>query len=396
MSWQFKSLDELIMAGKVSLHRGNIISKRDIDANPGEYPIYSSATKNNGTFGYYGSYMFDEELITWSVDGGGHLFYRPKHKFSVTNVGGILRVRDHSYLDVRFLHLALDDLHSRVTFDWSRKAHPSVIRLVYNQIPIPPLEEQRRIVETIDGQISRIDKALTELELAAKRSHHLFLAALEQAIDECGENTYQPLQDCLKFIDQKKKVQRGWSPQCLSHPRSDSKCWAVLKTTAVQSMRYEPQHNKELPKTLEPKAHLEVQDGDFLMTTTGPRNRCGIVCRVVKTPQRIIFSGKILRFHPDSAKIQPAWLELVLNSQRYQRLLDQLKVGSSDSSVSIGNVQVLELKVPVPSVQDQKRLVGEIERMKELAAMFELEIDQEAQKFMQLRRSLLHEACSET
>jgi hypothetical protein len=59
-------------------------------------------------------------------------------------------------------------------------------------------------------------------------------------------------------------------------------------------------------------------------------------------------------------------------------------------------VQVLELKVPVPSVQDQKRLVGEIERMKELAAMFELEIDQEAQKFMQLRRSLLHEACSET
>lgn len=266
--------------------------------------------------------------------------------------------------------------------------------LAFLEIPVPPLDEQRRIVETLDDHLSRLDKALADLEVAANRSHHLFLAALEEAIEECDTTTYQPLQASLNAIDQKKKVQRGWSPQCLSHPQSDSSVWAVLKTTAVQNMRYEPQHNKELPKTLEPKTHLEVQEGDFLMTTTGPRNRCGVVCLVTSTPQKLIFSGKILRFQPDSTKLLPSWLELVLASHKYQKQLDRLKVGSSDSSVSIGNAQVLELTVPVPSLVEQIRLVGNVEKMKALAERFEMEIDQEAQKFKQLRRALLHSAFS--
>ena len=260
--------------------------------------------------------------------------------------------------------------------------------------PLPSLDEQKRIVEVLDDHLSRLDKARADLEMAAERSHHMFLAALEKAIEECGESTYQPLQDCLKVIDQKRKVQRGWSPQCLSHSQSDPSVWAVLKTTAVQNMRYESQHNKELQKAFEPKAHLEVQDGDFLMTTTGPRNRCGVVCLVTSTPKKLIFSGKILRFQPDSAKLLPAWLELVLASHRYQKRLDRLKVGSSDSSVSIGNAQVLELMVPVPSLVKQRRLVGDVDRMKALAARFEMNIEQEAQKFGQLRRALLHEAFS--
>lgn len=261
-------------------------------------------------------------------------------------------------------------------------------------VPLPTLEEQRRIVETLDDHLSKLDKALADLEVAANRSRHLFLAALEEAIEECDTTTYQPLEACLNAIDQKKKVQRGWSPQCLSHPQSDSSIWAVLKTTAVQNMRYEPQHNKELPKSLEPKTHLEVQEGDFLMTTTGPRNRCGVVCLVTSTPQKLIFSGKILRFQPDSTKLLPAWLELVLASHKYQKQLDRLKVGSSDSSVSIGNAQVLELTVPVPSLVEQIRLVGNVEKMKALAEGFEMEIDQEAQKFKQLRKALLHSAFS--
>ena len=90
MSWPLIDMEEMIEHGLVKLGRGNVISKLDIAAHPGPYPIYSSAQMNNGKFGEYGKYMFDKELITWSVDGGGQLFYRPKHKFSVTNVAGSL------------------------------------------------------------------------------------------------------------------------------------------------------------------------------------------------------------------------------------------------------------------------------------------------------------------
>jgi type I restriction enzyme S subunit len=159
-------------------------------------------------------------------------------------------------------------------------------------------------------------------------------------------------------------------------------------------MRFEPQHNKELPESLSPKPHLEVLAGDFLMTTTGPRNRCGVVCYVSATPKRLIFSGKILRFRPDVLKLSPEWLELVLASDTYQKRLNDLKVGSSDSSVSIGNAQVMALMVPVPSLQQQKEYVQKLDQIKSASARFIRDIESESIKFEYFRRSLLHAAFS--
>ena len=150
MTTIIKSLEELISEGIITLGRGKIISKKDIATTPGTYPIYSSAQMNEGKFGEYGLYMFDEEMITWSIDGGGRFFYRKKHRFSVTNVGGTLRINDTSILDYRYLYYQLCQLHARINFDWVLKAHPSVIRRLYTEIKIPSLSEQKRIVAILD------------------------------------------------------------------------------------------------------------------------------------------------------------------------------------------------------------------------------------------------------
>jgi type I restriction enzyme S subunit len=100
--WGSRTIESLEKAKLLRLSRGQVISKKDIERTPGDYPIYSSSVTGNGTFGYYGDYMFDEELITWSVDGGGHFFHRLKHRFSVTNVCGFMRV-DHQSLCCAFI-----------------------------------------------------------------------------------------------------------------------------------------------------------------------------------------------------------------------------------------------------------------------------------------------------
>jgi type I restriction enzyme S subunit len=146
---QVESLEALVESGGVELMRGKVISKKDLAATPGDYPVYSSAKENDGKFGEYGLFMFDEELITWSVDGGGRLFHRRKHKFSVTNVGGILRVLHHERISCEYLFRVLCWLHSRVRFDWVRKAHPSVILKIYNEIPLPPIAVQKQISERL-------------------------------------------------------------------------------------------------------------------------------------------------------------------------------------------------------------------------------------------------------
>jgi len=75
-----------VESGEIELGRGDVISKKEMRQTPGTYPVYSSSVTGNGKIGEYGKFMFDEEMITWSVDGGGNFFYRPPHKFSVTNI----------------------------------------------------------------------------------------------------------------------------------------------------------------------------------------------------------------------------------------------------------------------------------------------------------------------
>jgi type I restriction enzyme S subunit len=179
--WNSYSLGEIESLKWIKLGRGKVISKRDIAANPGDYPIYSSAGLNGGEFGRYGEFLFDEELITWSVDGGGHLFYRPKHRFSVTNVGGWIRILDFQVFDYKYLYFALTYAHSQTVFDWSRKAHPSVIRLAYDSVPIPTRAEQERIVEILEEQLSRLDAALAVADAIEKRSAALRRSLLHAA-----------------------------------------------------------------------------------------------------------------------------------------------------------------------------------------------------------------------
>ena len=66
---EYKSLGEVENAGYLKLGRGKVISKKDIAANPGNYPIYSASAANDGKMGEYGSYMFDDVRLTWSVAG---------------------------------------------------------------------------------------------------------------------------------------------------------------------------------------------------------------------------------------------------------------------------------------------------------------------------------------
>ena len=138
-NWKWIKLDELIKKGVVMLNRGNIIPKH-AKSDLYQYPVYSSSTQNNGLMGYNDSYMFDKELITWSIDGGGNFFYRNKHKFNVTNVCGIMQVDESAYL-YRFIAAMLTYQHSKMKFDYQSKAHPSVISTLYS-FPVVPLAMQ--------------------------------------------------------------------------------------------------------------------------------------------------------------------------------------------------------------------------------------------------------------
>jgi type I restriction enzyme, S subunit len=174
--WKKQLVAELEKQQLVKLSRGQVISKKDIENSPGDFPIYSSSVHNDGLFGRYGKFMFEEELITWSVDGGGDFFHRRKHKFSVTNVCGFMRV-DTSRISYRFFAAQLQLLHSHKSFDYQSKAHPSVVRKEY-EVQLPPLSEQIAIAEVL----SDIDAELAALELRREKARTLKQGMMQELL----------------------------------------------------------------------------------------------------------------------------------------------------------------------------------------------------------------------
>jgi type I restriction enzyme S subunit len=178
-------LENLVKDGTITLDRGRVISSIDLMKYPGDYPVYSSSVQKNGYFGSFDLFDFDEELITWSVDGGGYFFYRPKHRFSVTNVSGILRITKSGKYDYKFLYYLLAFQHKNQIFDYVDKAHPSVIKKRYF-IPEIGVTEQT----TIARILSKVDEAIAQTEqLIAKYTRiktGLMQDLLTKGIDEHG------------------------------------------------------------------------------------------------------------------------------------------------------------------------------------------------------------------
>ena len=191
-------LKELVESKMISLGRGQIISKDEINKFPGDYPVYSSSASETGEFGRYGKYMFDDERITWSIDGGGKMFYRNNHKYSVTNVCGWLKV-DTPKLLTKYVYYCLFYQWSFRQFDYQYKAHPSVIKEIYD-IPIIDVAKQKVIVKILDKinkQILCEKESLPFLNsLIKSRFNEMFGKLIKSRFNEMFGN---PIDNIYKF-----------------------------------------------------------------------------------------------------------------------------------------------------------------------------------------------------
>ena len=167
---KWTKLCDLVENKSLQLNRGNIIPKHPKD-DVYKYPVYSSSVQKDGLMGYSDYYMFDKELITWSIDGGGDIFFREKHKFCVTNVCGILQL-DTNKFSYRFVAEALKYQHSKMTFDYQTKAHPSVIEKLY-ALPEIELNEQNKYSKLFEVLYSKLGNERKYLEIIKEQKKYL-------------------------------------------------------------------------------------------------------------------------------------------------------------------------------------------------------------------------------
>jgi type I restriction enzyme S subunit len=153
-----------------------VISKDYLRDNAGEYPVYSSQTENNGVFGFIGSFDYDCESITWTTDGAnaGSVFYHCDEKFSITNVCGLLQVINANEVSVKYLYYAVgQEIKKHVS---SGMGNPKLMSNTMSKIriPVPPLDEQTRIVSFLDKFDALVNDPSSGLpaEIKARRQQY--------------------------------------------------------------------------------------------------------------------------------------------------------------------------------------------------------------------------------
>lgn len=167
--------------------------------------------------------------------------------------------------------------------------------------------------------------------------------------------------EVLAPLEDGRTLHQGWSPQCEAEPAGDNE-WGVLKTTAIQAGRFEPEHNKRLPADKEPRPGIEVHVGDLVMTCAGPRSRCGVPTLVRSTRPKLMLSGKMYRFRSDHRIVEDRFLEFFLLSPDGQEQIEGMKTGISDSGLNLTRDRFFGLSVPFPPLKEQRRIVDELER----------------------------------
>ncbi|KXB64599.1 type I restriction modification DNA specificity domain protein [Parvimonas sp. KA00067] len=162
---EYRRVDEIC-----DISRGKVMSKDFIQANEGEYPVYSSQTENDGELGRISSYAYDGEYLTWTTDGAnaGSVFYR-KGKFSITNVCGLLKVNREDVLTRYIFHTLQVEAPKYVN---KGMGNPKLMSNVMSgiKLPVPPLEVQREIVHILDS-FTLLTAELTA-ELTARKKQY--------------------------------------------------------------------------------------------------------------------------------------------------------------------------------------------------------------------------------
>jgi type I restriction enzyme, S subunit len=359
-----KDLSSLEDDGIIKLGRGNVISKNDIRNYPGDYPIYSSSAQGLGEFGRYSKYMFDEELITWSIDGGGRFFFRGKHKYSVTNVSGWLRNLNEEKLFLKFLYYVLSNEWKTKFYDYTNKAHPSVIRNDY-YIPLPPLPVQEEIVRILD-EFTELEAELEiELEARTKQYEYYRNTLLDFSTGKVGFpkidqllQKYCPEGVQYKSIEEIGKFRRGSFPQPygLAKWYDDVNGMPFVQVFDLEEDRFLiKDKTKKKISLLAQKSSIFVPVGSLIITIQGTIGRIAI------TQYDSFVDRTLLIFTQIDNSININFLAYVLKI----KFALEKKTARGSTLKTITKEELKEFFLPVPPLPIQEEIVRILDEFSE-------------------------------
>lgn len=231
------------------------------------------------------------------------------------------------------------------------------------QIPLPPLQEQEQIVQTLED----IEELRKLGSLADKRSQALVPAIFDEIIGDPARNLKQwPIVPVSSFV-QKFQSGRSVAPANDDALKSNNR---ILKISAVTWGSFDPEESKPVPDSYVPRTEQFVHLGDLLFSRANTTELVGATAIVEETPPNLLLPDKLWRFvwvNPD--EIEPKFVLSLFQHPAIRRELGRRATGTGGSMKNISMDKVMSMEVPLPPVKFQRMFTTHIAGIRSLQSV---------------------------
>ncbi len=231
-------------------------------------------------------------------------------------------------------------------------------RFLATEIPLPPLEEQRRIAARIEELAVKIDEARGLRRTTAVEADALLRSKLAAIVDALLiKNGSRQLSALILDAGYGTSVKceyerRGSHVPVLRIPN------VALERITLDDMKYGMLSHSEWERVL-------LAEGDVLIVrTNGSLDLVGRSAVVPALCEATAFASYLIRLRCDRNTIVPAYLQLMLKHLRTDgQLIDFARTTAGQYNVSLGRLR--GARIPVPPLLEQQRIIAD---MKDLQA----------------------------
>ena len=339
----------------------------------GEVPYYGAT----GIVDWVKDYIFDEPLILLGEDGakwdsGENSAFKIEGKTWVNNHAHVLRPIREKVMDNWLIYnLNYQNLLSFVTGLTVPKLNQGNMRTIH--IPIPPLDEQKRIVAKLDECFEAIHIARTNVEKNLSNAKELFQSQLNQIFASTGSATDGDSPELAEGWVEKKLVE-----VC---ENLDSRRIPITKNKRISG---------DIPyygaSGIVDYVADFIFDEDLLLVSEDGAN---LLARTY--PIAFPISGKTwVNNHAHALKCEnmgsQKFVEYYLNSIK----LDDYVSGMAQPKL---NQKMLNsIPVPYPEIDIQKEIVNQLDDLKSKTQTLESNYQQELDALDELKKSILQKA----
>lgn len=331
--------------------------------------------------------------------------------FEVTMNQDMKAIVPHDFVDPKWLFYILQSQEQNMLHD-CRKAGTTVasldtVKLQAIRIPVPPLPEQHRIIETIEDHLSRLDAAEQSLSLASTRAESLGsmainysrgvaspsddYAALPTPADVVdGELPQLPASWTWKRLGEIGEVVGGITKDAKKQSDETFPLHPYLRVANVQAGHLNLEHITEIRATPKQVEKLTLRQGDVLLNEGGDRDKLGRGWIWENQIPNCLHQNHVFRVRVDPDIIDPRLIAWHANSFGRTWFIRNGKQSVNLASVSLTTIK--SFPIPVPPPAEQKRIVDDIVAALDSHTRLESAVKAAALRSAAVRRSVLRSA----